>query len=202
MKYAVVCRTLACAFLVSAVPAWAEEDIPLGVRDAVEQAWLEGRLELLEGLLGEYATETPQGTGPIALRDTVWRRKAWTRGEEPTAMGELEDPYPVLTALLADRLRRETRGAVGLPDQSPLMQLDARQELPQDQQDLLYYLDWQMRVVYTGRYPNDPDFDAEQKRIQQVAMLLEERNGIWATICLMAFVLIPLGIGWRLRQRA
>ena len=195
------------------------EEAPLPeVREAVETAWLEGRLEQIDELLPE---EEPLAF-PLALRDFVWRPEALTMGSaRPTAArllqaeiesspkydparplpeeaGGGEDPYPVLTALIRDRRLRETLGSAGLPEESPLLRLARRGGLSERQDDLTYYLAYQMRLVYTGRYPDDPEADAEQRRIERVAVALEERNGAWAFWSLLLFLGVPLLLGWRL----
>jgi hypothetical protein len=200
----------------------ADENPPAEVRRAVETAWLEGRLETLE----ERLDGADPLVFPLALRDFVWRPEALPIGSAPPAGRALltaevessprydplqplpaevdggQDPYPVLTALIRDRRLRETRGATGLPAQSPLLELARAGALSQRQQDLLYYLEYWMSVVYTGTYPDDPDYEAEQRRVAAVAQGLEERNGFWAVLCLLSFVLAPLGLGAYLGRRS
>jgi hypothetical protein len=123
------------------------DDLPLEVRLDGEQTFLLGRPDLLEERM--EGASTPLDRWPFALRDLWWRpdparrpayeadanaatgllarRYAWLlgggAGPYPTPEAGEADPWPALSALVLDRVRRETEGAHGYPDQSPIATL-------------------------------------------------------------------------------
>lgn len=125
-----------------ATPARAEDGLPDELRMNAEHAFLDGRLQDLPVIL-DPAT-TPTDRFPLALAAHWWRRTpqtagsagapgeglggariAWARAGRykppyPLPGGGARDPYPLITALVLDRIQRETVGAKGLPENSPL----------------------------------------------------------------------------------
>lgn len=175
------------------------EEPPQEDREAAERAFIESRPQLLEGILG-----TPGEDADAALRWPFQMRDAWWRPAGETPWGESEpphwrsdgggDPYPVLSALVADRHRRETRGHEGLPAESPLVLLAPRYD-PQTHEALHYYLGentrYWMGLAYEG-YPED-DYS---RRMERNSEALSARNGALAIWSLIVFVLGAIGLGW------
>jgi hypothetical protein len=130
------------------VPASAREPLPAASRERAERAFLDGRLDDLDAILG--ASADPVDVEALALRDLYWRpregveeryrpaasgpslsarRIAWCLAPPPP--GGARPPYPVpavgegdpwrrLAALVADREDREARGARALAGAGPL----------------------------------------------------------------------------------
>ncbi len=117
------------------------DDLPDAVRADAEYALLDGRPQDLDSVLANHR----RGYGPFpwVLARHWWRKspapavvagstKAMTDAERWAFEGSSElpypappgggavDPYPLLRALINDRLLRETQGSAGLPEASPL----------------------------------------------------------------------------------
>jgi hypothetical protein len=115
-------------------------------RRVAEEAFVVGRLQDLDAILGSGTTATD--AEPFFVRDGIWRptriertpppddgslssrrirwiveafvpRKAGLDAY-PLPNGDEADPYPRITALVRDRARRESVGLAGLPEASPL----------------------------------------------------------------------------------
>jgi len=130
-------------------PARAEEP-DAETRRRAEYAFYVGRLWDLDGILGRPdAPQAAADRLPLLVRDLWWRgpvvpgegvaayppgdpdpahalaqaRLAWlgAGGRGPWPVDErVQDPYPLLTALVQDRIRRERVGSAGLPDDGPI----------------------------------------------------------------------------------
>lgn len=174
---------LAFAGLVLAAPA-AAGPASAEARFRAETAFCDGRLDDLDAALG--VGTTPADLEPLVLRDHWWRvrpgaarptiapddgslsarRIRWcldrqARRDTPYPLprdGEV-DTYPRLTLLVLDRLRRETRGAEGLPEASPLW--DARDEA------LQYVWRWYGDRAYRG--PSLAALSPEDRAATEVA---------------------------------
>ena len=106
-----------------------------------------------------------------------------------------EDPYPVLTALVRDRQRRETHGHAGLPEESPLVLLAPLYD-SKTHEALHYYLGENTRYWMNLAYKGYAE-DEYSRRMERTAAALEARNGAWALWSLLLFVLLPvLGSLW------
>ncbi len=135
----------------------------------------------------------------VSGRRIVWMG-AWSAlvaaGRSPTgpgappyptpATGEVE-PYPVLTPLVLDRLRRETVGASGLPDASPL----AASSDPS--------VRWFVQYVYKPSIlgPLRADWSEEERRSEadrdDRVRSLASRNRLLAVGSILAFLLAAVG---------
>ncbi|MFO0933936.1 MAG: hypothetical protein U1E39_14700 [Planctomycetota bacterium] len=205
---------LAAAAPATAGPASAE------ARARAETAFCDGRLDDLDAALGTGTT--PADLEPLVLRDRWWRvrpdaprptlapddtslsarRIRWCldrsgRGDTPYPMpsdGEV-DVYPRLTLLVLDRLRRETRGAEGLPEASPLW--DAKDEA------LQYVWRWYGERAYRG--PSlaslSPDDRAATEAAQARFEAVVARNRLLAVGGVLGFVLAVGAVGVVLRPR-
>ena len=189
-------------------------DLPAETRRMAERAFQEGRLDDLDVRLAGRDRENPVDAWPLWLRDHYWRRgidpsdptKLVVGDREidvgnppvlpPSLYGGGEDPYPILAALVADRHRRETRGADGLPEDGPLAALAATFD-PEKQEAEYYYsgprMDWLMREVY---HPW-PETELSQT-IERSNRRLVARNKTMALWGLVVFLVAALGIGSRL----
>jgi hypothetical protein len=125
-----------------ALPAHAGDDkLPDQVRADAEYAVLDGRPQDLYAVLANHRQD--YGPFPLILANYWWRKtpapavrpdaagalsdpERWAflgRSEAPYPAapgGGAVDPYPLLRALIADRIQRETHGSAGLPAASPL----------------------------------------------------------------------------------
>lgn len=135
--------SLAAALLSAATVAQAEEGLSDKTRVRAEHAIVDGRQQDLPGILQDATT--PRDRFPLELDAHWWRRTpaevaprddisddtldgrriAWARAggtklPYPVPSGGADEPYPLLTALVEERIRRETVGAAGLPQDSPL----------------------------------------------------------------------------------
>lgn len=140
---------LAATAVAEAPRALAEEGLDASTRRRAELAFFEGRLWDLDGLLAATGGQTDPDHLPILVRDRWWRgHREGARGSIEPARGDadpafelflarlrwlagggegpwpvsaaVEDPYPLLTALIQDRIRRERIGSAGLPADGPL----------------------------------------------------------------------------------
>lgn len=132
-----------------AVPAGADGPLPEGARRRAEDAFALGILEGVDASLRGATTDVD--LEPLRVRDVWWRpaggasapvpkdldslagrRLVWLRtggqGPYPTPAAGENDPYPLLTALVLDRQRRETRGATRLLEETPLAPPAAQSE--------------------------------------------------------------------------
>lgn len=193
---------LALAAPAEAGPASAE------ARFRAETAFCDGRLDDLDAALGTGTTSAD--LEPIVLRDHWWRTRSgaarpsidpgddslsarrirWCldgRGRRDTPYplprdGET-DRYPRITLLVLDRLRRETRGAEGLPEASPLW--DAKDEA------LQYVWRWYGERAYRG--PSLAALAAEDRAATEAAQARFEavvaRNRVLAVGGVLALAL-------------
>jgi len=205
---------LGLALCASAAPA---AEFAPEARHRAENAFLQGRLRDLDRILKGAAS--PLDRFPLWLRDTYWRsgpRKtplqegdralfqaslAWIRepeGPHPLGHGG-GDPYPILTALVRDRLRREHRGGLGLPEESPLVVLALRLD-PQTEKDETFFLGERSRAlmgpVYKGVVP-----DAADRKLEAESRRLRGRNERWALISLGLFLLLALVLAREVTRR-
>jgi len=156
---------------------------------------------------GGGSVSGPLSAQPLDEASMQWRR--WlvadhTQGPHrafPDFAGGGEDPYPVLTALIRDRQRRETRGHAGLPEESPLVLLAPLYD-PKKDEALHYYLGENTRYWMNLAYKGYAE-DEYSRRMERKAAELEDRNGAWALWSLLLFVLLPvLGSLWLGRRNA
>ncbi len=197
---------LACA---SAVHA---KELPESIRRMADRAFLEGRLDDLDDIL--TAAEEPIDRLPLLVRDTWWRmagragvRRAASNAGDALIMKRLEwlklpeasawpvprdgeaDPYPILTALIQDRVRREWKGHEGLPQDGPLKALAGRLDKRREKRTI-WFLDrsssHMMSVAYRGVSPHPDQVTADRE-----AEDLRARNGLLAALALLGFLLVP-----------
>jgi hypothetical protein len=140
---------VAAGAVVGASPADADGPVSEGARRRAEDAFALGMLEAVEASLRGGSSDVD--LEPLRVRDVWWRpaggasapvpkdleslagrRLVWLRaggqGPYPTPTAGESDPYPLLTALVLDRQRRETRGAARLLEETPLAPLAARSD--------------------------------------------------------------------------
>ena len=220
---------LALATLASG-PATAEDDAGAPWRAWVQKEFLQGRLDqpFVDAALWE--AEDPVALWPLALRDLWWRpapdpdRRRHYEGAARSAPEVLQppyqwlldggaeafpappaasDPWPVLTALILDRQRRERRGRAGLPDESPL----ALMAFPGTSEDAAWWDEWRtyflddvMAVAY-----RDPEIRAYTSDQPDERELLDEQargrrtlNIVLAGLLSCVLVLGSLWLGRRL----
>jgi hypothetical protein len=130
------------AVLLAAAPRVRADELPAATRHAVERAWFEGRLGDLDTILAHSDPAAAQL--PLRLRDAWWRgplargaahggshgdlrlrRLGWIAAGGPgpwpmPATASEREPWPLLSALVRDRVRRDRHGAAGLPEHGPL----------------------------------------------------------------------------------
>jgi hypothetical protein len=200
------------------------EAVPDG-RRAAEQAWLLGRPDLAEELLGP----TPSGEARLLLevRDGWWRRRpagpapdldpatgllaarrAWLAaggvGPYPTSFAAGPDPLPVLTALIRDRQVRAQSGAAWLTREGPLHELVPPPEwAPWWEEWRAFFLDRVVRTAYVGADDSDlpPAERAASEDARRLAARLAARNGVLAPLSVLLFTVGALGAGWALGRR-
>ena len=190
------------------------EPLPAATRQRAEDAFVLGRTEDLDAILGTGRTSVDRE--PLAVRDLFWRpvegppvdvpsaddrtlsgrRIAWlsrvaaeraggapVRSPYPAPEAGETDPYPRLTALVRDRIRREMGGAHGLPEQSPLAAAG--------DPALTAFLNTYARHAYLGVAESElseeerKEARAKRARIDEV----EGRNVLLAVAGLLALVL-------------
>jgi len=99
-------------------PAARAEGLSPEVRHAVEIAFFQGRYEDVRRLL--EGVTTPEDRWPLEVLDSWWRGPA----TQPPPVGEHagggEGPYPLVAALVRERVRRERDGGAGLPEKGPV----------------------------------------------------------------------------------
>ncbi|MDA1193855.1 MAG: hypothetical protein O2894_01585, partial [Planctomycetota bacterium] len=111
------------------------------------------------------------------------------------AAGE-EEPYPLIDALVRDRIRRETLGAAGLPEDGPLARYAAAHDggrTPEEAWVLTYAMDMQRRcyVGYEDPLQTDAaDQAADRLRLQARLFYLAT---LGATIVLSFFGALVVG---------
>jgi hypothetical protein len=181
-------------------------------RRRAERAFFLGRLEDVEEILG--ASGAPVDREPLEVLHRFWRpgtrpssdpvdgslssrrirvlrsAASWPTDEYPVpAAGEVE-PHPLLTALVLDRLRRESKGISGLPAESPLTAV--RDELVDA------FLD---RAAFAyGR--TEPGPDGSEARHAARVEELARRNARVAAAAGTAFLLLSLLLARRLGRVA
>ncbi len=124
-------RVVGLLLLALATVGWSQpaaaDELPAETRMHAEHIVLDGRLQDLPTALRRARSERDRF--PLELSRWWWRRSAGTvpealrlpPGEPPHAQtGGGEPPYPLLDVLIADRVRRETLGAHGLPEEGRL----------------------------------------------------------------------------------
>ena len=217
--------------LIACAPtAWADEALSPEERHNVTMRILEGNWEYLAQI--EPHAKSAEDAFPFAVRDLWWRpdptaaaryeehtkrddlwgaRYRWLfapapRGAYPLPeMGEF-DPWPELGALIKDRIRRESRGPEGLPDDSPIRPLvdtldalDAGPGLDEPGRhrlwDLANALD-QQSVVVDGYEPT-----AEELAAVDEAAGTRLRNMVLAIASLLALVGWAGFTAWRASRR-
>jgi hypothetical protein len=210
------------AAVLAATPAVLADGLPPEARRGAEQEFLIGRPDLLEDRL--EGAETAEDLFPFALRDLWWRggpdaevragfeaaaagatgvtarRYAWLlgggAGPYPAATGE--DPWPVLTALVEERLRRERDGPEGLPGAGPLARLEAPASWAP------WYTEWRAYVLedvqasaYGGGERAVRAARPEEEAARERARALARRNAWAAAVTAAAFVGLVLLLGGR-----
>ncbi len=207
-------------------PAPAEPGPDLPARLAAQQEWMEGRPDRIEAHVGDVtAALDARALLPFALRDLWWRptgdealrarceAAARTATDEvladqlrwilagggapyPRHADPVQDPWPLLTALVRERRQRETTGARWLPDESPVLRrrvLDA----PVAWQD--WYARWcawfyeeRMRTAYEGEDPERVS-EAFAQADEEQARLAEDVRGRNAWLAVLAGALFVGG---------
>jgi hypothetical protein len=216
---------LALVFSVAlACPAWAE-GLTDQERERVTFAYLEGNLEALAPL--EANASGPDELLPFAIRSLWWRpdprasaaydaaaaasegltraRYDWLMAPAPRGafpmpdVGE-SDPWPMISAIVADRIERERRGLDALLEPGAIERLASiLGALPDDQLDdasreALWYLDQalnQQSDVAYGVEPTEQDLADEQG-----AASIRRRNAILAVVSLVLLVAGALALGF------
>jgi hypothetical protein len=190
-------------------PAARAEPEPLSAeaRARAERVFLLGRFEDLDAILG--ASNAPVDREPLDVLHAYWR--AGERRPEPPEDASLSaqrirrvlaerdrlatypapgpggvDPYPVLSALVRDRIRRETQGVRGLPDGGPLAGVD--------DEGIRSYLPSLRVALGAVPWPADPE---EATRAERMASLAR-RNGLLAAAAGTAFLVGALFLARRL----
>lgn len=188
-------------------------------RARAERAFLDGRFDDMDAAVG--AGTTLADAEPLAVRDLWWRPRAgytppalapddrslsarrlrWLLGDGrsraeayPRPGPDETDPYPLLTALVEERLRRETVGADGLPEAHPLW----------DDPDAGRRVLWRWYLGRAFRGPRLDDFDeAEQQAIlaqHERAQGVVRRNRWLAIGGIAGLALACWALGARLRR--
>jgi hypothetical protein len=212
MRCALLALALVAVVASAASPAHARE-LPPEVRRMAERAFLEGRLDDLDVILA--GAVEPVDVFPLLLRDHVWRRRspadvlemdgyhlgsrrlAWLLADEPEGpYPQAEsggDPYPILTALVLDRHRRETQGHTGLPQDGPLEALAQTLDPASEGRARWFAGDWTRRLMSLTYREPPPHPDRVQR--ERDAEDLRVRNGRWALIAVGAFLLLAVLTG-------
>jgi hypothetical protein len=197
----------AFALCVGLAGAARAEGLDADARERADVAFSEWRLGALDGILAgaESAADlepllvrdlfwrpTSGGAAGGDVRDDgslSARRAAWLRARRfslggdrsrdpyPTpAPGEVE-PYPRITALVLDRVRRETRGASGLEDASPLA------DAP-----------WAREVLVARRSAHD-GFPVDPVASKRLASAMSRNRGLG--LVAVAVLLAGAAVAWR-----
>lgn len=184
-----VAAAMASAFL-HAVPAGADGPLPEGARRRAEDAFALGVLEEVETSLRGGTSDVD--LEPLRVRDAWWRpaagatppvpkdidalsgrRLVWLRtggkGPYPVAGAGETEPYPLLTALVLDRQRRETRGAARLLAETPLRALVAHSEPAR------YFVETLLPSALAGK-PEAPDDGERSRRAETQALAVRNRS--------------------------
>lgn len=195
----------------------AHAEVSETVRRMAERAFLEGRLGDLDEILAGATSQADRL--PVLLRDHWWRprpgrkpaalqpetglddlaraRLAWLRAPAPKppypTAGGGGDPYPVITALVQDRLRRETRGHEGLPEDGPLEALAGRLD-PEERRREIYFLAERTHQQMEDAYGGPAPYPGQAEDVAQAAEL-RSRNGTLAALSLLVFLLLPILLG-------
>ncbi len=196
--------------------AWAREPSP-AVRTSMELAVLEGRARDVATIRKAAKADGPLGLWPQAVLDLWWRpdpsvqktyealvggdvnglmgeRYRWLfaappRGDYPMPTDGATDPYPVLSALILDRVHRDRIGLAGLPERSPL---NEHREHPNER--VAWFANAaendMARTYYGGLPPRTEDVQLQEKADE-----LEFRNGLLALAMVLLLVLVPIWIG-------
>lgn len=187
------------------------EELPEYVHATAEGKFLAGRLQDLAGVLDKAST--PRDRFPLVLAAHWWRRSpgdlpdastqpasldakrllwAFRGGFEPPypgygSGGAEEEPYPLLRALIDDRIRRETQGAQGLPEEGPLAAYLQRSEGDRPKNEA-----WDLRngmEMMIRNYRGDAD-PADEFRRDRAARALHDRNRLLYLTSLAAFMVL------------
>lgn len=208
----------ALALAVAAAPTAVAGPVSAEARARAETAFLDGRLDDLDAALG--AGTTLVDAEPIALRDLWWRPRAgyvppspaaddtslsarrlrWLADPDarratpyPTPAEGETDAYPRLAVLVADRVRREARGAAGLPEASPLWTVE--------DETTRFVWRWWGTQVFVG--PRLEALEPEDRRLAEAAQARFERvvarNRALAVGAVIGFVVAAGLASWRLR---
>ncbi len=210
---------LACALMGEATPCARADDLPTATRQMAELGMAEGRWEDLEGTLG--AARTPRQRLPLEILAQWWRRSPgaaaapladdpltarrldWvaqgSQGPYPELREGESDPWPVLTALVQDRLHRERMGVQGLPHAGPLEACAERLD-PQTQARTIWFLRdhtrWQMTVSFRQMPPSAAEIKA-QVRAEELAA----RNGWLGLAAIVLLLLATVVWVWWVERR-
>ena len=172
---------------------------------ALEEAFLDERFDDVFGLTANDRFEplmlvtefwrpravvrgTPPAPTPLLARRMTWVR-AGGRGPYPMPAADETDVFPRITGLVLDRLRRESSGAAGLPEGSPLAAL--RDSTVQE------FLRLDMKPALRGPDPGarTADEKALAERVREVA-----RRNLWIALLGVAGLLVAAG-GWLFATR-
>jgi hypothetical protein len=196
-------------------PAALAEPEPLSVeaRRRAERAFFFGRFEDVDAILGasnapidrelpeilhRYWRSDDRTSLPVEGTSVSSRRIRWTHAWHALPVAEYfgpaadeAEPYPLLTALVLDRLRRETKGIAGLAAESPLAAL--RDEAAQALLD-------RKRFAYEGPEPSAHAPAAADPEAQLAARTtaIARRNALVAAAAGIAFLALSLLLARRL----
>jgi len=167
------------------------EDLPL-VLDGARTA--QDRLPLI--LAAHWWRRTPGAAAADSVQpdDLASRRVAWARAglfEPPYPLagsgGAEAEPYPLLRALIEDRIRRETQGAKGLPEEGPLaayLKAPGRTPTREETWDLKNTMRMMIRSYRGDRDP------AEEFRSDRRARALHDQNRLIYLTSLAALMVL------------
>lgn len=217
LRKTVLTVLLCCALPDRSAPAGPASD---EARARAERAFLDGRYDDMDPAVG--AGTTLADVEPLALRDLWWRPKSgyrpppidpadvslparrlrWlldpaiqTATPYPRPVPGETDAYPLMTALVEERQRRETLGAHGLPQSHPLW----------DDPDAGRRLLWRWYLGRSYRGPQLDDFDAsDQEAIiaqHERADAAVRRNRTLAVASVLGLLAVAFWTSWRLGRR-
>jgi len=164
-----------------------------------------GRLDLRLDLRGSEVelwrtVWTVQPDGRAALREDDTSADARRAGHRLTARGQDHRgggsaTFPILEALYAERLLRETRGMGDLPTGSPLA------GIPDPDGLLARFLAWQAEVYHPVPAERSPDASvaAEARAARERADSLRSASRLWAILSAGLLLALALGLGLWLR---